>query len=169
MMASSMVLSPISAMATRPVEIRKASNTSSFAGVRRTDHWHPQPAPAWKHPAKPAVLPCWRGLKARDAVARCLRPRKRSAPSSPGERKCVDANPADRCGRLLPDDGRVFSGDRIVRQERGVRSMVTDRLSALHRMGHQPRGHGPMRGRDEKGDKGGDFGRGHRSLTVPIV
>jgi hypothetical protein len=122
MMASSMVLSPISAMETRPVDIRKPSNTSSFAGVRRTDQWHPQPAPAWKHPAKPAVLPCWRGLSARDAVACGQRPRKLSAPSSPGERKYVDANPADRCGRLLPDDGWVLSGDRIVRQERGIPS-----------------------------------------------
>jgi hypothetical protein len=26
-----------------------------------------------------------------------------------GERKCVDANPAGICGRLLPDDGGVLS------------------------------------------------------------
>ena len=48
----------------------------------------------------------------------------------PGERKCVDANPAERCGRLLPDDGPVSSRGGVVRQGLIMRPTIADSLSA---------------------------------------
>jgi len=57
-MDSNMVLSPISAMETRLVEMRKASKGNLYAREpRRTDLWRSQPSPAWTSLRKPPVLP----------------------------------------------------------------------------------------------------------------
>ncbi|OYW41039.1 MAG: hypothetical protein B7Z42_02300 [Brevundimonas sp. 12-68-7] len=47
-----MVLSPISARETRPMEISRASRTQSLAGPRRADLWRSQPDPAWNQPCE---------------------------------------------------------------------------------------------------------------------